>query len=255
MASIYQEERMEYGGRSYFKSASGLWLEMRYKGKDKSSFEERKIKNFAKRVAKTKKKPTSTIKMPFERNIEYEVERNVKVTEGFFIFKSTRMDKVRERRAGTKVDYRDVPVDGWILKTYYENCDVEIDSNCREKDSAKWFYVLKRDGSLVVLQIGYVITSPETNWEKARIYHGVTEEPMTFDFDRAGLGSAYLLDFKPILWKIQTKRTHSEMLYFMRNYPIKMGQNESKGESYLIQEAGRGIMEALKKLDTGHAKR
>ena len=45
------------------------------------------------------------------------------------------------------------------------------------------------------------------------------------------------------------------MLYFMRNYPIKMGQNESKGESYLIQEAGRGIMEALKKLDTGHAKR
>ena len=32
-------------------------------------------------------------------------------------------------------------------------------------------------------------------------------------------------------------------------------QNEPKGESYLIQEAGRGIMEALKKLDTGHAKR
>lgn len=255
MGNVYKDELVDYDGKRYHKNASGILVGTSCKEEESSSLEERNIKNFAKKVAKATRKPVSKIKIPFERAIPYEVERNVEITEGFFIFKSTRMEKIKEQNSGTKVDYKDIPIDGWILKTYYENCDTVLNANRIEQDVSKWFYVLKKDGSLVVLHIGYVITSPKTNWEKTRIYHEMTEVPMTFDFDRAGLGSAYLLDFKPIKWENRAKKACNEILYFKRNYPLRMGQNESEGESYLIQEAGTGIIEALKKLDNGRAKK
>lgn len=63
------------------------------------------------------------------------------------------------------------------------------------------------------------------------------------------------MDFKPIKWENSHKRCYKEILYCKRNYPTRMGQYESKGESYLIQEAGTGIIEALKKLNNGRVKK
>lgn len=278
MNTVYKDQQMNYEGKNYYKSISGIWLEtnckdsdsltsgvgmkMSYNGRDNLNSDEKKIKNFAKKVAKTIKKPTSTIKIPFEKKIQYEVEKEIEVEEGWFIFKSTRTEKVTEQRTGTKVDYKNVSIDGWILKIYYTNVDTVIKNNCAtknnryEKEIDKWIYALKRDGSLSIFRIGYNITFPDTNWEKLEVYQGLTEVPMTFESDGRKLGSAYLLDFKPIKWEVTSKREDIQALYyFKRNYPIGIGQCEAKGQSYLIQEAGTGIIEALKKLDNGRAKK
>lgn len=255
MGNLYKNEQMEFDGKRYYKSNSGLWMEKNCKNEDNLSLGEAQIKNYAKKVAKQAKKPTSTIKMPFEKKIQYEVEKDVEVSEGFFLFKSTRTEKVMEQREGTSVDYKDVRIDGWVLKTYYMNVDTVINAKRQEQEVSKWFYVLKKDGALSVFELGYTITSPKTNWEGVRIFHELTEGPMTFDYDRAGPGSAYLLDFKPIKWEYSCKKRYIEKLYFKRNYPTKMGNRESEGESYLIQEAGTGILEALKKLDKGSIKK
>lgn len=139
-------------------------------------------------------------------------------------------------------------------KCYYSNVNTVVQGNCAvknnlfEQEIAKSFYVLKRDGSLSILQIGYDITFPNTNWEKLHIFQKLTEKPMTFELDKPRLGSAYLLDFKPVEWEVSSKREY-EMLYFKKNYPELNGECESKGESYLVRSAGTGIMEALKELD------
>lgn len=51
------------------------------------------------------------------------------------------------------------------------------------------------------------------------------------------------------------QKKYNEICYFKRNYPTRIGGCEYKGESYLIQEAGTGIMEALKKLEKGCVKK
>lgn len=230
-------------------------IETNCKREDNISLDESAIKNYAKKVAKQVRKPTSTIKMPFKKEIQYEVEKNVEVEEGFFIFKSKRTEKVKEIQTGTNVDYEDVRIDGWVLKTYYENVDTVLRSKRIEQDVTKWFYVLKKDGNLSVLTFGYTIYAPKTNWESVKIYRELTEEPMTFDFDRVGLSSAFLLDLKPIKWENSCKGPANQIHYFRRNYPMQSGQCESNGESYMIQPAGTGIMEALKKLEKGHVKK
>lgn len=258
MGNANKDESIKYDGKRYYKSTSGIWMETSSKCEKSSPLDERNIKTFAKKVAKVVKKPTSTIKIPFERNIQYEVEKNVAVTEGFFIFKSTRMQKIKEEKTGTKVEYKDVPVDGWILKTYYMNVDSVVDTRCYEQEVTKWFYVLKKDGSLSVFELSYAITAPKTNREQIQMYHKLTEYPMRFylDADRlVWMGSAYLLDFKPVKWEVSRKRSCYEILYFNRNYPMTIGQCGSKGESYLIQETGTGIMEALKKLEKRRVKK
>lgn len=256
MGNVYKNELVNYDGKHYYKNASGIWIESS-KGEESSPLEERNIKTFAKKVAKIVKKPTSTIKIPFERNIQYEVERNVAVTEGFFIFKSTRMQKIKEQKTGTKVEYKDVPIDGWILKTYYMNVDCVANAKCYEQEITKWFYVLKKDGSLSVFKLGYTITAPKTNGERVRIHCNLSEDQMTFGSVTLDLepGSAYLLDFKPIKWEVSSKKSCYEILYFKRNYPMTIGKCELEGESYLIQEAGTGIMEALKKLEKRRVKK
>lgn len=254
MCDVYKDEMMNYDGKSYYKSTSGLWMETNYKREDNMPSVERNIKNFAKKISKQIRKPTSTIKIPFEKEIQYEVEKNIEVTEGFLFFKSTRTEKVMEQQTGTNVDYEDVRIDGWILKTYYENVDTVVNGECLEQEVAKWFYVLKKDGSLSVFQLGYVIRHPKTNWEGVRIFQALLEQPMTF-FDGTSLGSAYLLDFKQIKWEHSCKKRYNEICYFRRNYPTRIGKYEYKGESYLIQEAGTGIMEALKKLEKGRVKK
>lgn len=251
MQNIHKDGSMDYAGKNYHKSVSGLWLEASYKTENDASSGEETIKNFAKNLAKRIRKPTSTIKIPFEKEIQYEVEKDVEVTEGFFIFKSTRTEKIKEKRAGTNIDYKDVRIDGWIFKTYYENVDTVVDRRRIEQEIARWFYVLMRDGSLSVFHLGYSITHPKTNWEKVKIWRELIKTPMTFDPDKVGLGSAYCLDFKPIKWEFAHKRCAGEILYFKRNYPERIGRNESAGESYLIREAGTGILEALKKLEGG----
>lgn len=247
MSNINNNEYLEHNGKHYYKNDAGILLE----SEDWTNYAkngEMGIKSLAKQVAKRTKKRMSTIKMPFVKNIQYEVEKEVTVTDGFFIFKSTRKEKVIEQMSGTNVDYKDVLVDGWILKTYYMNVDTVVSSGRIEQEVSKWFYVLKKDGTLAVFEIGYVISHPKTNWETVRFFHELTEEPMTFDYDRSGLGSAYLLDYKPIKWEHSFKRCYNERLYFKRNYPMSEGKCESKGESYLICQPGEGIIRALKRL-------
>lgn len=163
MCNVYKDEMMNYDGKSYYKSTSGLWMETNDKREDNTSLEERNIKNFAKKIAKQIRKPTSTIKIPFKKEIQYEIEKNIEVTEGFLFFRSTRTEKVMEQQTGTNVDYEDVRIDGWILKTYYMNVDTVINGERLEQEVSKCFYVLKKDGSLSVLELGYVIRHPNTN--------------------------------------------------------------------------------------------
>lgn len=70
----------------------------------------------------------------FRKHTPYEAEKNVKVTEGFSIFKSTRTEKVMDQRAGINVDYEDVRIDGWILKIYYVNVDTVVNAKCSEQN-------------------------------------------------------------------------------------------------------------------------
>lgn len=192
---------------------------------------EAEIKRIAKQAAKKTRKKVSTIKMPFTKEIPYEVEKNIEVEEGFFIFKTKKIKKIMEQRFKTTVEYKDVLIDGWVLKTYYENCDTVVNGNRISQDVAKWFYVLKRNGDLSVLQIGYVINAPKTSSESVRIYRELTEEPMTFDLNCAGLYSAYEFDFKPIKWENQSKFGFNEKRYFRRNYATSIGKCEAKGQS------------------------
>lgn len=247
MSNIYDNEYIEHDGKRYYKSNTGLLVESEDWAKGRGNGEAG-IKSLARQVAKRTKKRTSTIKMPFVKDIQYEIEKEVAVTDGFFIFKSTRHEKVAEQRSGTNVDYKEVSVDGWILKTYYENVDTVLRGRRIEQDVAKWFYMLKKDGTLAVFHLGYVIGNPKTNYENVRFFHELTEEPMTFDHDRFGLGSAYLLDYKQIKWENSCKKNYNEILYFRRNYPTSVGKCESKGETYLICQPGEGLRNALNKL-------
>ena len=68
-------------------------------------------------------------------------------------------------------------------------------------------------------------------------------------------GSAAILDFKPVKWKCSHKKGSRKILYFKGNFPRIIGQCGSKGESYIIREAGTGLMETLKKLEKGRVKK
>lgn len=93
MGNAYKDELTDYNGKSYYKGTSGIWLETNYKSREENKSLEEDIKDFAKKVAKQVRKPTSTIKIPFEKKIQYEVEKNVELTKGFFIFNQQKIKK------------------------------------------------------------------------------------------------------------------------------------------------------------------
>lgn len=269
MGNEYKDELTDYNGKSYYKGTSGIWLETNYKSREENKSLEEDIKDFAKKVAKQVRKPTSTIKIPFEKKIQYEVEKNVEISKGFSVFKSTKIKKVLEQQTGTNIDYKDVRIDGWVLKTYYENVDTVVNGKRMEQAIDKRFYVLKKDGKLSVFKLGYVIKNPKTNWESVRFYQELAEWSMDFDTGWLDLArsdihctiasflsiSAYALDFQPVKWEHSHKKGYYEILYFKGNSPLSNGLCGSKGESYLITKAGTGIMEALKKLEKGRVKK
>lgn len=216
------------------------------------------IRNLAKKTAKNVRKPFDTIKVPYQDDIQFEVSRKKEVTKGFWIFKTTHSENVTDVKTGTKVKYNDVPIDGWILYIFYENCD-EVAPSCKYREIFKRFYVLKSNGDLCVYEIGFEISSVGTNYEKLDLFRSLKENEMTFTtpgrwndgtprlLDLVEKYSAFALDYKPIKWE-NRHSSGGETKYFKRNIPYKVGDNHVEGQSFTVHQPGGGLVTALNKL-------
>lgn len=213
---------------------------------------EREIRELAKRVARTTRKPFSTIEIPYTNDITQTVTQSVPTKKGWFVFEWTEYEEKEVPVHTSCAAFRREKIDGWILRTFYENCDEIVyragEVTYRERSISKTYYVLKKNGELAILEIGYDIESFKTPYEKIKFWRNLCEKPVLFPADNsAGLGSAYALDLKPIKWQNRYKKLANEVRYFKRNIPYFYGTCESQGQSYAIYKPGEGIAQALQK--------
>lgn len=161
------------------------------------------------------------------------------------------------------VSNKEMPIDGWVLYTYYSYCDsVEgpRENPIKDKEVEKYYYVLKRDGALVVYKIGYTINFAGTDHERLDIWKDLQEVAMNFSLpglysngttklnDLVDNCSAYALDYKHIKWKTTNRISNSKIDYFSRNIPYREGKDEENGESFSVHKPGGGLVKALNKL-------
>ena len=219
---------------------------------------EQEIRDLAKYVAQNTRKPKGYIEIPYTKDILRTVKQKVPVQKGWFIFEHTEYIEKEIQTHESCVAFKRKHLDGWLLRTFYENCDEIVYQNgrmtYRKLSVAKIYYVLKKNGDLSVFQLGYNIESYKTNSENVKFWRELQESPILFpaDYD-AHLGSAYALDLKPIKWEHKAKRSygHDEVRYFRRNIPHSYGTCEAEGQSYAIYKPGEGIELALRKLLSG----
>lgn len=216
---------------------------------------EQEIRDLAKYVAKKTRKHVSFVEVPYTKETWSSVKQRVPIQKGWFIFAHTEYVEKEVPIHESRVVFERKHIDGWILRTFYENCDeicyAQGRITYRKLSVDKTYYVLKKNGDLSVFQIGYNIESYKTTAEKVKIWRELQEKPIVFPADwDAHIGSAYALDLKPIKWEHKVKKSynHDEVQYFRRNIPNSYGTCESKGESYAIYKQGEGIELALRRL-------